>query len=58
MSGDKTLQKSSHTLFKLNLIAPCSGLSTELCCIIVAKGVAKLPEVKGGDMKEDFEFKP
>ena len=52
MSG-KNLKNAVKFFFKLNLIAPISGLSNEILCILVAQETAKLPNVKFGGLKKN-----
>ena len=37
--------KIAVTLFRLNPIGPCSGLSNKELWILVPQGIAKIPEV-------------
>ena len=53
----KKIPKSALKLFfKLNPIAPISGLSNEILCILVAQETTKLPNVKVGDLKKNLPF--
>ena len=42
----------------LNRIGPCSGLSNNELCILVAQWTAKLPEVKFGGIKKHRGLEP
>ena len=45
--------KSAVTLFfKLNPIGPCLVVSSEILCVLVAQGTAKMPEIKFGGIKK------
>ena len=52
MSHDRLTQITDKVIIKLNPIGPCSGLSNELLCILVAQGDAKLPEAKVKGLKK------
>ena len=45
MIGEKETIKVLSNFFKLNIIAPVSGLSNEILCILVAQKTAKVPKV-------------
>ena len=42
----KFLKNAFIPFYKPNTIGPYLGLSNEILCILVAQGVAELPEVK------------
>ena len=51
LSEDKVPSKCCHLLFKQNSSDPCSLLSNEIPCLLVAQGSAKLQELKVEDQR-------
>ena len=49
----KCLKSAITLFFKVNLIAPCLGLSNEVLCILEAQEAAKIIVVKFGDTKKN-----
>ena len=50
----KYLKRAVTLFLKLNTTAPILGLSNEILCILVAKGAAKMPELKFGSRKKIY----
>ena len=50
-SREKMPWKCSHNLLQSNPINPCLGYLHEIICVLLAQGVAKLPDVKVGGTK-------
>ena len=54
----KYLKSAVKLFFKLNPIAPISGLSNEILCILVAQETVKLTILKVGGLKKNLPHRP
>ena len=54
MIGEKYPKSALKVFFKLNLIAPVSGVSNEILCILAAQETAKLPIYQSSRSEKKF----
>ena len=58
MIVEKYPESAFKLFFNLHMIAPVSGLSDEIVCILVAQETAKLSNVKVGGLKKNSAALP